>query len=159
MRFLAASLFAATVACALVAACGSDSTSGSPADAGPEATTGDAGKEGGCPFGCNVPDSGDDGGDAGSRTCAQLKMQVDQLSAAARKCNPNGSQECAGKTDGICCSISVSSGNAAAIDDYDHAVAAYKATCMVDCTGIICPMNVPSMACNAVMGSPTGICE
>jgi hypothetical protein len=160
MRFSVA-WFLAVAATAPLGACGSDATSSGPADASHDGPYPDAGPaEASCPFGCTP--SGDAAPDAppdGPTTCPQLKMQLDQLAIIARACNANQTQQCSGTTMGVCCAISVSPGNAAAVDDYDHAVAGYKASCPVDCTNIICPMNVPSGLCDAPMGSSMGICE
>jgi hypothetical protein len=159
MRFLGLSLAASLATAAIVAGCGSDSSSGAAADAGPEAGS-DASHDGsGCPFGCSAPDSGDAAADAPTN-CAQMKLQLDSLGATARACNPNLSQQCSASTNGICCPISVSPGDPAPVENYDHAVAAYIATCgPVDCTTTICSMNIPSNACDAPMGSVMGICE
>jgi hypothetical protein len=158
MHFLTSCLLAASAA--VLFGCGSSSPSGS-ADAAPEAAPQDAAADASCIFGgCNGGDaSAADATSDVSSMCDQLKMQVDQTAIAARACNPNQTQQCSGTTQGICCMISVSPGTATAVDDYDHAVAAYKASCPFDCSRTNCPTNVPSGLCDAPMGSSMGICE
>jgi hypothetical protein len=162
MRFSLAWVCAATAAASLFA-CSSDSSPSGPADASHDAPYPDAGPpEASCPFGCTPSgDGGDASDDApdGATTCAALKMQLDRYAAIAQACNANQTQQCSGTTMGLCCAISISPGNPAAVDDYDHAVAAYKASCPVDCTRTICSMNVPSNLCDAPMGSAMGLCE
>ena len=143
----------------LLVACSSDSAAPGSADAASDAPQTDAGKEAGCPFGC-ATDSGttSDAGDA-SFTCTGMRARIEQLSNAARACNPIQAQHCNGSTNGICCPISVSPGNTSAVNDFDQAVASYKASCPFDCSMAMCSMNVPSNACDAQMGSNMGICQ
>lgn len=159
MRFF---VFASSVLVASsLVACGSDSASPAPSDASAEAAPGDSGREGGgCPFGCSNDGgtSGDADADAADM-CTQLKAVIAQLGTAARACNPNRSMECSGQTEGICCPISVSPGNNAAVSAFDNAVAAFKASCTMDCSMARCSMNVPSNSCTAPMGSMTGACD
>lgn len=165
MRFHELSFVASIVAVSFLTGCGSDDSSATNvAEAGVDATADGGHDGGGCPFGCTIPDGGDDGsGDSASDaklTCTQLKSQIDMLGNVARACNPSLSQQCIGSTNGICCPISVSPGDPAPVENYDQAVAAYKANCgPVDCSTTMCPTNVPSNACDAPMGSSSGLCE
>ena len=157
-RWLVASCAAASSL--VIIACSSDSASPAAADAGDDAAHVDAGKEAGCLFGCANADSGSDAdaGD-GSLNCTQMKTRIDQLGTAARACSPIQTQQCTGTTNGICCPISVSPGNTSAVNDYDHAVMVFKASCPFDCSMAMCSMNIPSNACDAPMGAMTGICQ
>ena len=160
MNSFAPWLVVSCVVTPLLVACSSDSAAPGASDAASDAPQVDAGKEASCTFGC-ATDSGTKDGDAGdaSFTCTGLRALIEQLSNTARACNPIQSQQCSGSTNGICCPISVSPGNTTAVNDFDHAVATYKASCPFDCSMAMCSMNIPSNACDAQMGSNMGICQ
>ncbi|HEY8039133.1 MAG TPA: hypothetical protein VIF15_05035 [Polyangiaceae bacterium] len=141
--------------------CGNGAASPSTAqDGGTDASSAGDAAEGGCFPTCAGGDSGlpgDDAGGDGAATCDQLKAEAVSLEAAARACNPQLPSPCSASTDGICCPVSVTPGNTTAIDNFDQAVAAYKAQCTPNCAGIVCH-PAPSNTCQPTQPSQ-GICQ
>jgi len=140
--------------------CGAGSSPTGVKDGGDDGPTAEGGDGGGCfPF-CSGSSSGSSGGSGGGdaasdapATCAQQAAVVAQLQAAAQTCNPQLPSQCTGITQGICCALTISSGNDMAVNAYASAVTSYKSACSPTCMGSVCP-TAPSQKCDS---SATGV--
>jgi hypothetical protein len=145
-------------------ACGNAAPSSSPArDASSESAPAEAGEDDACFPYCGTvadarggPGAGDAGAGDGALSCDELRALYESLQARAQSCDPQLPAECGATTNGPCCPVTVSAGNASAIDDFDQAVAEYKTQCSPDCSKVIC-QPTPSNRCDA-LGS-LGRCE
>jgi hypothetical protein len=81
--------------------------------------------------------------------CSQLRALYESLQAAAQACDPQIQGQCSATTNGPCCPLTVGVADRSAIDDFDQAVAMYKAQCSPDCSMSIC-QPAPSNACEPV---------
>ena len=141
-RLLFGALALASVACGA-------SSPGSPSggEAGADAST-DAPATMGAPDAfAAVPEAGAPA--EGGSMCDRLKQAVDDRSALARACNPQGASECNAAVDGLCCTITVNASSNGAVADFEHAVNSYKAMCKPDCTRVLCGIDPP----------PSNICD
>jgi hypothetical protein len=109
----------------------------------------------------NLLDGGDGGGggndgsqqdgttsDAPANTCDALAAQIANAEAAATECCPTCNvQQCTQQVAGLCCPLTVTNPDSAAVKSYEAALKAYNdAKCVANCPAIACSTK-PSGMC------------
>ncbi len=100
-------------------------------------------------------DGGDGGGsgkdgqsDSPGTDCNALAAQIQNAEAAATECCPTCNvQQCTQQVDGLCCPLTVTSGDSAAVKSYEAALKAFNdAKCLASCPAFACATK-PSGNC------------
>lgn len=99
-------------------------------------------------------DGGDGGGqkdaqpDVGQTSCDALYQQIQADEAAATQCCPTCNvMQCTQQVEGVCCPLTVNSGDSPAVKAYESALQAFKdAHCVAACPAIACSTQ-PSDKC------------
>jgi hypothetical protein len=108
-----------------------------------DGSTGDAASDG-----SRDAASGDAAVDASS-TCPERSIQLEMLRTSARRCCPTcNSLQCDHAAPALCCQISYSGANQAAVDEFERALQAFEMQCG--------PVNCPAIPCAP---APSGVCD